>query len=154
MPEPENKDLNNKESESEDWYNTLIIALVILIVFSLAGLWAMEWGKRRKAEKNLKDQIRAMTELNSEKDLFKKFGAAISKNPVSFKTEPIDRNILEKRQIEWNGSNRQILVIPPAMAEIMGFKQGDIFFVDSPEKSPTSHPAPDNGEKDTPANGE
>jgi len=101
-------------------YNLVIAGLAVMIIFSLAGLWIVERGKRLKIERQLQQNLSAPRGLDALAEIMKD-------------APKLDRSLLEKKTVDWNGSSREVIMLDTPRAEVLGFQEGDIIHVCIPE---------------------
>jgi hypothetical protein len=106
-------------------YNVIITGLMILIIFTLAGLWIMEWGKRRTAENDLN----AYLEQDKNVQMIK-LRDLLAKEDIDALVRPVDRSTLKPVKVEW--CSRDVLVLDGVTAKTLGFGPGDVIWVSQP----------------------
>jgi len=142
MSETEQQTDQHKPLMTDQHYNLLIMGLLIVIIITLAGLWSMEWGRRKRAEDDLvkyMEQNRKLQQLGGLLPAGTDIQNLLSTVQPESRAALPDRSSLEK--VDWDGSKKQVLVLDPRTAEILGFAPGDVIWVRpaSPESSPAEN---------------
>jgi hypothetical protein len=106
--------------------NWLIVGLAMLMLFSLAGLWVMERGKRTKLQRYV-DKLREQNQLIGEMVLDHAQAAS-----------PVDRQSLPAQPVTFDGTNRTALLLSASVGKRLGFQPGDVLIVTAP---PATAPA-------------
>lgn len=108
-------------------YNMIIAGLAVLIVFTLAGLWIVERGRRVRAERELLRRQQTRPDFAGLDELGGILGDGVVK---------LDhRAMLNRETVEWNGSAREVILLDAPTAEMMGFREGDVIRVCPPAEA-------------------
>ena len=127
--------MNDKEqpseqsSDSDQGSNLLIMGLMVVIMILLAGLWAMEWSRRKRAE----DELAIYAEQQKQvQQLGQLLTSGVNLQELqdmarSVQFVPPDRSGLEK--ILWDGEARDVLILDPDQGKAMGLEPDDMVWV-------------------------
>jgi hypothetical protein len=138
MSETDQKTEQSDPLISDQGYNILIAGLMVVIMLTLAGLWAMEWGRRKRAENdlaNFAEQNRKLQQLAGLPQGGMDMQQLLNNiQPESSVVIP-DRADLEKVLLKV--PETEALVLDCRTAEMLGFAPGDVIWV-RPQKPETS----------------
>jgi hypothetical protein len=111
--------------DSESSMSGMIFGLLIIIIVTLAGLWVLERGKTHRARRELVQVRERFEQQNSQ------VREVLGLNPAA----PLNRNTLPRREVQYQGQPREVLLLGAIEAHRLGLEPGDVVEVVEPSRS-------------------
>ncbi len=103
-------------TDRESSMSGVILGLLMIIIVTLAGLWVLQIGKTQRARRELMRVQQRFDQQNEE------VRSVLGLDPAA----PLNRHRLPRREVQYQGQPREVLLLDAAEAHRLGLMPGDV----------------------------